>query len=187
LRTTAQDGDAVIVTGFVGASAAGLWALEHPEEAEALSDAVRATLAAAHRCPRPQVAIGRALAALGERIALMDNSDGLARSALWLAGANELHVELEAATLPVSPETRSAAATAAIAPLDWGLYGGEDYNLVLTCSQANVPAVLATIMASKGAGTVVGRCRAGEVGATLKDTAGRYARLEARRAFQHFG
>ncbi|HEY9899115.1 MAG TPA: thiamine-phosphate kinase [Pantanalinema sp.] len=187
LRTTAEDGDAVIVTGPVGVSAAGLWALEHPERSEVLPFAAREALFAAHRRPDPQVEVGRALSALGDRIALMDNSDGLARSVLWLAGANGLHLELVAEAIPLSPETRSAASAAGVSPLDWGLYGGEDYNLVLTCSQASVSAVLEAIASSKSAGTVVGRCRAAEAGASLKDALGRIVRLEPRRTFQHFG
>lgn len=186
LRTSAQDGDAVLVTGPVGTSAAGLWALEHPAAADSLPSAVRDVLLQAHRRPNPQVEVGRSLAGLGGRLALMDNSDGLARSVLWLAGANDLHVELDAEAIPVAPETRAAAEVAGVSPLEWALYGGEDYNLVLACPQANVPAVRAAIAASGGAGTVVGRCRAGEPGASVRDSAGRLVRLEAGRTFQHF-
>ncbi|MNX71731.1 Thiamine-monophosphate kinase [compost metagenome] len=187
LRTDAQAGDAVIVTGPVGASAAGLWVLEHPAEAERLDPQVRETLSAAHRRPIPQVEAGCALSALGARLALMDNSDGLARSVLWLAGANDLHLELDAEAIPMTNETREAARLAGVDPLDWALYGGEDYNLVLTCPDAHVPAALAAIAASQATGTVVGRCRQGEAGASLKDATGRAVRLEASRTFQHFG
>lgn len=129
-RQGARPGDRLFVTGSLGRAAAGFWALEHPEAAARLPDALRRSLEAAHRRPIPQLAAGQALAALGRRVALLDDSDGLARSALLLAEAGGVDMHLAAEALPIDAATRSAAQTAGLAPLDWALFGGEDYQLV---------------------------------------------------------
>lgn len=179
LRTGARAGDAVVVTGSLGASAAGLWVLEHPAEAADLDPAHVAEVLAAHRRPEPQVAAGRAIARMG-RAAMMDNSDGLARSALWLAGANGLALELEAEGLPMTPATRAVAARAGVDPVQWALYGGEDYNLVVLLPQEAVEALTGELPGA----VRVGRCRAG-AGATLL-RGDRALPLEAGRTYQHF-
>ncbi len=180
LRTGGQPGDVLWVTGPVGSSAAGLWVLEHPEEAQGLDPAFVAEVVAAHRRPEPQVAEGQVIARL-ERAAMMDNSDGLARSALWLAGANGLSLELDAAALPMTPAARAVAARAGVDPLQWALYGGEDYNLVVLAPEAAVRE-----FGGELSGAVpVGRCRSGEPGASVR-RGERVLPLEPGRTYQHF-
>lgn len=180
LRSGAMSGDVVLVTGPVGSSAAGLWVLEHPEQVEGLDPAQVEEVLAAHRRPCPQVAEGRAIAQLS-RAAMMDNSDGLARSALWLAQANGLVLELDAAALPMTPAARAVAARAGVDPLQWALYGGEDYNLVVLA-----PEEAARKLASDLPGVVaVGRCRSGEPGASVQ-LGERLIPLEPGRTYQHF-
>ncbi|HEY9855229.1 MAG TPA: thiamine-phosphate kinase [Stenomitos sp.] len=180
LRSGAQPGDAVIVTGPIGSSAAGFWVLEHPAEAQGLDPAHVEAMLAAHRLPTPQVHEGRAIASLG-RAAMMDNSDGLARSVLWLAGSNDLAIELDASVLPMTPATRAVAARAGVDPLQWALYGGEDYNLVVLVPEE---AVAELVQAVPGA-VRVGTCRSGAPGAALR-LGDRTIPLEAGRTYQHF-
>lgn len=180
LRTGAKAGDAVVVTGPVGSSGAGLWLLEHPEAEADLEPAVVAEVLAAHRLPEPQVDAGLAIARLS-RAAMMDNSDGLARSALWLAGANGLSLELDAEALPLTPAARAVAARAGVDPLQWALYGGEDYNLVVLVPEEAVR----TLKSELPGAVVVGRCRSGEPAASVR-RGDRSMPLEPGRTYQHF-
>jgi thiamine-monophosphate kinase len=131
-RVGARPGDVVFVTGPVGASAAGLWAIENPErvtEPSLVRGYVNATTNA-HRRPVPQVAAGRAVHEAGVRVAMLDDSDGVARSVVLLAEANRVDVRLEVADLPIDAATRAVAGLAGVDPVDWALFGGEDYHLI---------------------------------------------------------
>jgi thiamine-monophosphate kinase len=81
LRSHARPGDAVAVTGSLGASAAGLYALEMgPDRAHAagLAGGPLAEIVATHLRPRARVAEGRWLGEAAGVHAMMDCSDGLA-------------------------------------------------------------------------------------------------------------
>lgn len=190
LRTGAQAGDVVCVTGRVGDSAAGLWLLEHPGDGPAgavpISEAERQAMISAHRLPRPHVAEGRALAQLPYRLSVMDNSDGLGRSALILAQENRVSVELEASRVPLSDGLRALAAHAGVDPLTWGLWGGEDYNLVLSVEPAGLEAARKAVEAAGGALWEVGRMSEGPAIAVLKKD-GHVEPLKRASAYQHFG
>ncbi|MNX59823.1 Thiamine-monophosphate kinase [compost metagenome] len=185
LRSGAKAGDLVCVTGPIGDSAAGLWLLEHGGETP-LSEADAQALRQAHRRPRPHVAEGRALAKRPYRMSVLDNSDGLGRSALILAQANRVTVEVEASRLPISDAMRALAAHAGRDPLDWALWGGEDYNLVLSVEPAGLDAVRQAMEAAGGRLWQVGRMSEGPAIAVLKKD-DHAEPLRNASAFQHFG
>jgi thiamine-monophosphate kinase len=185
LRSGAQAGDWVCVTGPVGESAAGLWLLEHAGDVP-LGEAETSALTRAHRQPRPHVAEGRVLAQSGFRVSVLDNSDGLGRSALILAQANQVTVTLEAERLPLSEPLRRLAAHATVDPLDWGLWGGEDYNLVFSVEPEGLMAVSRAVEAVGGRIWAVGRMSEGPAIAVL-DRNGHAEPLGSQNAFQHFG
>lgn len=186
LRHGARPGDVVLVTGEVGAAGAGFWVLEHPELADMLSEHDRSAVLQAHRRPVPHVYEGLAIASMGARVAMMDNSDGLARSVLWLARTNGVGIVLEAQALPIAPATRRVAEAAGCDPLTFGLYGGEDYNLVATCPEAAAPALLAALNARAGGAAIVGRCQSEGPGAWLRRD-GALTALSEKSAYQAFG
>jgi thiamine-monophosphate kinase len=116
-RRGASPGDAVLVTGALGGSAAGL---RRGREGAALDD----DLVLRHRRPAARLAEGEAAAICGAT-AMLDVSDGLARDVRRLASASGVGISLE--LVPVEDG----------ATLDEALGGGEDYELVFTHPDAD--------------------------------------------------
>jgi len=152
-RAAGRPGDAVAVTGDLGASAGGLRLLEGARPPGGTA-ADHAALVAAHRRPSPRVAAAGVLLDAGVRCG-MDLSDGLLSDAERLGEASAVGVVLEAARLPLAP---ALVATYGDAALALALAGGEDYEL-LCAGPADVLARARAALAARGGPplTVVGR------------------------------
>jgi thiamine-monophosphate kinase len=176
LRSGAQPGDEVWVTGTLGAAAAAVRAWNSGREPPPLLRAVFAR-------PRPRIAEAGRLATLGVLRALVDLSDGLAGDAGHLAAASGVRIVLEAAHVPVA-----AAAAADLGPaaaLELALHGGEDYELCFTCRPGVVRSDALAAVGGEGSAelTRVGRVERGD-GVWLEGADGTCHRL-ARGGFDH--
>jgi thiamine-monophosphate kinase len=144
-RDGARAGDRLVVTGPLGAAAAGLALLQREtggDDAAAALLARHPGLAAAHRRPWPDVAGGLRLARLGAT-AMLDVSDGLAGDAAHLAEASGVGVEVHDAALPLAPGVADAAALLRLDAATLALGGGEDYVLAASLPRhADVPGVV---------------------------------------------
>jgi thiamine-monophosphate kinase len=189
LRSGARLGDAVFVTGPLGRSAAGLEYLLRrnlPAAESAPGDEPYAELIAAHQRPEPQVAAGRVLAlSVGLAHAANDVSDGLASEAWEIAEASNVRIVLDARSLPVADALGKFARSAGKDPLEYILYGGEDYQLVGTASKDGVEALLAALRRAGCAPAIVGEVREGTPGVDLIDPDGRTASI-GKRGYNHF-
>jgi thiamine-monophosphate kinase len=114
LRSGARPGDALLVTGPLGRSAAGLAVLRRRARTDA-----EAEYAEAHRRPRARVAEGMVAAATGAT-AMIDVSDGLAADVRNLASASGVGFDLY--TVPADAGWLGSEEDA--------LFGGEDYELL---------------------------------------------------------
>jgi thiamine-monophosphate kinase len=133
LRSSAQPGDIFFVTGFLGSSAAGLHRLQHHDsdhDAEPFVDLIEA-----HQRPLPQVELGRWLLESGARMAVTDISDGLAQEASDIAQASGVTVVLEEARIPVGKSTQAYGRMTGWNPIEWALFGGEDFQLAGTVAR----------------------------------------------------
>ncbi len=137
-RKGARPGDLIGVTGRVGASAAGLALLLAGADAPVLPPEVAGSLIAAHVRPVPRVREAKVLAAAGAT-AMIDVSDGLAGEIHHICRGGGTGALVYADQLPVSRATRLAAEKLAKDWLQWALFGGEDYELVVTLPGAAVP------------------------------------------------
>ncbi len=187
-RSTARPGDAILVTGVHGASRAGLELLLHPDQGQGLSAADRAALIQAHQRPVPRLDVVALLRDGGDggdgllRVAGMDSSDGLADAVLQICRASRVGAEIERNLIPFPPSLTAWVLEAQA--VEWALYGGEDFELVL-CLPRLVAQRLVEQLGNGAA--IVGRITA-EPTVVLRDRSGLYGDeiLRLEKGFQHF-
>ncbi len=180
LRSGAQAGDIVFVTGTIGDAHLGL-ALQQGEFA-GLAGAHRAALIERYRLPLPRVAFGQALAAVPGVHAAADVSDGLVADLGHICAASGLAARFVAADVPVSP-----AAMAALPEAESRvrlLTGGDDYEMLFTAAPEAERAVRDVALGLGVAVTAIGRIEPGN-GVTVLDGAGQVISL-MRKGYRHF-
>jgi len=156
LRSGAQVGDMICVTGVLGDSAAGLALLSNPQ-AE-VDPGAREQLLAAHLTPTPRLLEGRTLAGTGAVTAAIDVSDGILSDIGHICERSRVGAEIWAERLPISEAARSAASATGRDVLDLALRGGEDYQLLFTVPQPQVGEVIEEVWAATGTlVTVIGQ------------------------------
>jgi thiamine-monophosphate kinase len=129
-RSGAKPGDIIAVTGPLGGSAAGLYLLQHPDPA--FPKDLTKNLRNRHLNPGARVREGRLLSGSGAVTAMNDISDGLASEINEICRASGAGCILRAADIPVDKAAGRLADNCSLSPLEWALYGGEDYELVVT-------------------------------------------------------
>ena len=134
LRSGAKAGDVVIATGDFGASHAGLRLLQTSSPKDIQSQYKHCLQE--FLSPRPQLSESWQLVKkIGSRGALMDTSDGLADALLQVSQASNIGMQIDLNTIPIHEQTIKFARQANVDPLEFALYGGEDYQL-LACLSA---------------------------------------------------
>lgn len=146
LRSGARAGDALFVTGTLGAAALGLSLLSRDEGAREQAAAF------VERWRRPRARFDRIPALLGVASSAIDVSDGLAQDLAHLARASGVAAIVESALLPLE-DGHAVLATALGLDGDLlALSGGEDYELLFTAEADAVDASIATRIGSVTAG-----------------------------------
>jgi thiamine-monophosphate kinase len=135
-RGGAKVGDAVYLTGSVGASAAGLKLLldgvrVNENEASLTQSALRA-----HLKPEPPVAFGQAVGARGLAHSMIDVSDGLAQDLLRICEESAAAAVVDFDSTPLANEV-SLISKEPEAAFEFGVRGGEDFELLLTANGAD--------------------------------------------------
>ena len=123
-RAGAEAGDVLVVTGSLGAAAAGHYVLEHGLEGFD-------ELVSAHRRPPLRLNQGRALAPVAH--AMVDLSDGIGSDAARIAERSRCRVVLDVDAIPKAPRIEELADL----PF-WTL--GEDYELLAALAPENAQA-----------------------------------------------
>jgi thiamine-monophosphate kinase len=127
LRSGAKPGDLVAVTGHFGKTAAGLKILLDGLKAHG---EIRKMLTESVLMPHARLKEGLTLSKTKAVTAAIDSSDGLAWSLHEIANASNVGFLIN--KLPIAKEAEEFAEINRLDPLELTLYGGEEYELVLT-------------------------------------------------------
>jgi len=133
LRSMAQSGDLICVTGNLGDSAGGLKIVLDKLE----TSNINKELIKRHNLPEPMVNEGLWLAKQNAVHAMIDISDGIASDLNHILKASEKSAIVELDKLPVSNSLKEACKK-----YSWNIYnlaagGGEDYELLFTIAKTN--------------------------------------------------
>lgn len=172
-RSTARAGELVIATGQFGASGAALSLLNRQtdlKEGRRASSLFRPGSSAqelldAHFKPLPRLCQSWSMVRLTKgQGSLMDASDGLADALVQICQASQVDMEIDLDKIPVSQAVSHYARQWQKDELAYALYGGEDYELVGTISEAQWPllkesepsfSVLGRVVQSRDPGNVL--------------------------------
>jgi thiamine-monophosphate kinase len=185
LRSTAEVGDVVFVTGPVGSSAAGLHFLlekgAHPDPPNFLPQ----PMVQQHQMPKAQVAAGRLLLKSGLCHALNDISDGLASEAWEIAEASGKRIQLQEGHIPTDDIMIQYAKQVNRSIWDWALFGGEDYQLLGTVAQGDWPQLKSQFGEEGLSIYAIGEVIAGNTGVEWMKSDGTIKPIE-KKGFNHF-
>jgi thiamine-monophosphate kinase len=133
-RDGAQPGDIVAVTGPFGRPSAGLRILASRGKRDRAN---YPSLVRAVRQPKARLAEGIILASSGGVTSSIDSSDGLALSLHQIAQASGIGITLH--TIPIAGDVQSYAKQHRLSAMELALYGGEEYELVMTIKPKRFP------------------------------------------------
>ena len=174
LRSAAEAGDAVFVSGTIGDAALGLKAIRG--ELRGMAQSELDFLAERYRLPRPRLALEPAQAT-------MDISDGLVGDLAHICEASGVAARVEAASVPLSRGARAALARDG-SLIESVLAGGDDYELLFTAPPDAESALIELGRELALPLTRVGTIEGGH-GVRVLDGAGREMAL-ARTGYRHF-
>lgn len=142
-RSTAQKGDLLCVSGFLGGSYLGLTLLEREKQIYLENPQVQPDLEG------EKYVVGRMLKPEARKdiieffaanaitpTSMMDVSDGLSSEILHICKQSQLGCVLYEEKIPIHEDTRQAAFKFGLDPTACALSGGEDYELLFTIPQA---------------------------------------------------
>jgi thiamine-monophosphate kinase len=125
-----------VVTGLHGSSKAGLELLLNPKLGESLDFQVRERLIKSHQRPKPRLDCLSHLSKIIKdqpQIAVLDSSDGLADAIVQICRASGVGAEIDSKKIKIDDGIRELVGEEKA--LEWGLYGGEDFELVLSLKE----------------------------------------------------
>jgi thiamine-monophosphate kinase len=178
LRSKAKPGDTVAVTGPFGKTSAGLKILaDHLKVPKEISKALIESVLMSNA----RLKEGLALAKSGAVTAAIDSSDGLAWSLHEIARASKVRITVN--SLPIADEVEKFAVINKLGSSDLALYGGEEYELVVTVKSRMWKLATDAVREAGGNLYPIGKITAGK-GVFLKTREKRVA-IESR-GYEHF-
>jgi len=129
MRSDAEIGDVICVSGDLGKSWAGLELLR----------AGKRGYTDYYLQPSCRLQTARKIAPHVN--AMIDVSDGLSSEVRHICDESEVGAEVEKEKVPISDKTRKTGKKLGIDPLKWALHGGEDFELVFTIPTERLPLI----------------------------------------------
>jgi len=173
-RSSAQAGELIAVTGYLGAAAAGLEMLTKKLKFEPKA---AAHFRQAFFRPTPRISEGQLLLEQGVKTAI-DISDGLVADLGQICKASKVGARIDANRVPVEPLVKAGFGDRA---LELALTGGEDYELLFT---AKAEVIARIKKAASCPVKAIGEITAGQ-GVTVVDLRGKPLEL-GRAGWEHF-
>ncbi|MBC7329283.1 thiamine-phosphate kinase [bacterium] len=124
LRSGAKVGDKIFVTGYLGDSSGGLLSLQGGLDFPSLINK--------HNKPFPRVMEGLEIGKIPGVHSMIDISDGLASDLKHICEESGKGALIFVEKIPLSPHLLSLCQSQNLSPLDFALFGGEDYELLFT-------------------------------------------------------
>jgi len=138
-RNSAQRGDIIVSTGFLGDSRAGLYLIANGISTDTEE---YKHLFKAHILPKPYLREGRFLAGQTGVHAAIDVSDGLSSDIGHIAKESNVGICLFAEKIPVSKNLKSFCDRFGFDPVEFALAGGDDYTLIFTVSPEKMETII---------------------------------------------
>lgn len=146
LRSHARAGDLLMVTGPLGASAAGLALLLENRKPSAY-------LLQKHLAPTCRLDAATEVAFLAN--AMIDISDGLASEVHHICHRSKTGARIDAASIPIHDDVNAAARILDKNPLEFALSGGEDFELLFSIAPENLSQLKSTGLNCRQVGQMV--------------------------------
>lgn len=137
LRSGAEPGDFIFVTGHLGAAELGLRIFPYWPGAPLTRPSPRHPLLSANMFPRPPVEFAQRLVRRPLATAMMDISDGLSSDLTRLCEASGVGARIEISRLPIVRIPRIPCVKKENA-IELALHGGDDYGLLFTMPQSRM-------------------------------------------------
>ena len=169
-RGGARPGDALYVTGSIGAAAAGLQMLQAAQAATCSGDSpqrpAQSIAPAAASCvnrylyPEPRIRMGSLLGRNRAATACMDLSDGLADAVRQIAGASGVGATIDADALPIDPDARDWFQRHGLDAIAESIAAGDDYELLIAATPRSRGRLAAAVRHGDAPLTRIGSCTA---------------------------
>jgi thiamine-monophosphate kinase len=180
LRSRAEPGDRIVVSGTIGDASLGL-AILAGKIVVADGD-LREMLLGRYRIPQPRIGIAGAVRSYAR--AAMDVSDGLAGDLAKLCTASGVSAVIDAASVPLSDAARALMAQGQ-ASLESVVSGGDDYEILCTIAEDRFGAFAGAARSAGVAVTSIGTIIAGNTAPKWLDAEGKEIAL-VRLSYSHF-
>ncbi len=191
LRSGAKSGDVICATGDFGRSQAGLKILQREKNRyveagqpadfvpkfEGYDDALQK-----HLLPDAKVTLSRDLTEKIKLHSMINVSDGLMSDMLHISKESNLTAEIEEEFIPIDPLTKTIAREFNDNPLDYALFGGEDYELIFTIAEEDFH----KLYSLEGNVRAIGRMKQGNAKVVIRRSDGRLDEYESFSSYQHF-
>ena len=182
-RNGAKAGDALLVTGTLGDSSAGLHSLQH---LSGKTKEIASLLVKRHLTPVPRFNVGELLSRKRWASSAIDISDGLSSEIHHLCKESGVGAEIHEEALPLSNSLMTYCEIVGLNPLDFVLSGGEDYELLFTVPLTQISNVVQKVPGETGTAIKsIGRMVPAAKGVTLITRKGERVPLIAK-GFDHF-
>lgn len=148
-RSTAQKGDLICVSGFLGGAFLGLTLMEREKRIYLENPQVQPDLEGENyivgRLLKPEARKDIIEFLSANEItptSMMDVSDGLSSEALHLSKQSNLGCRIYEEKIPIHPDSKQAAMKFGLDPTVCALSGGEDYELIFTIKQEDYEKII---------------------------------------------